>query len=125
VVSIEAFQKWLNAYGSAWQARDPTAATRIFTPDAQYHWTPFGPPQHGHDAIAAAWGQATSRQHGVNFRYTIWFVSGSRGVAHWHTSFTRISTGVSVEIDGVLLAEFDTAGLCRLFREWWHSTEGG
>ena len=123
VLTVEAFQEWLNAYGAAWHARDPSAAIRIFSHDAHYHWTPFGPPKVGHLEIADAWGQATRRQEGINFRYTTWFVSGSRGVAQWHTTFTRTATGLPVEIDGVLLAEFDADGLCCLFREWWHSTE--
>jgi hypothetical protein len=119
-----AFADWLDAYGAAWMARDAAAATAIFTPDAHYHWTPFGSPKVGHQEIAAAWAQAVSRQQGVDFRYTLWFVSGPRGVAQWHATFTRIGTGQLVEIDGVLLAELDEDGRCHLFREWWHSTEG-
>lgn len=122
-VSTQAFDDWLRAYGEAWQTRDPSAAVRIFSPDARYHWTPFGPPKVGHEEIAAAWAQATSRQEAIQFRYSIWSTSGARGIAHWQTTFTRISTGLLVKIDGVLLAEFDAPGRCCLFREWWHSTE--
>ena len=65
MISVEAFEEWLTAYGAAWKARDPTLAIRIFAPDAHYHWTPFGPPKLGHSEIAAAWGQATSRQQSI------------------------------------------------------------
>ena len=121
--TAQAFENWLIAYGAAWEARYPGAAVRIFSPDARYHWTPFASPQVGHDQIAAAWGQATSSQQDIQFRYTVWSVDDVRGIAQWHTRLTRIDTGLPVEIDGVLLAEFDAAGLCRLFREWWHSTD--
>lgn len=123
MVTNETFENWLTTYGAAWEARDPDAAVRIFSPGARYHWTPFGPPQVGHDEIAAAWGAATSRQQDIRFRFTIWSVADMRGIAHWNARFKRIDTGSPVEIDGVLLAEFDAAGLCHLFREWWHSTD--
>lgn len=122
-LSAEDFDAWLSAYGAAWEARDPAAAVRLFTEDALYHWTPFGPPKEGHEGIAAAWGEATSRQRDVEFRYEIWCVSGRTGIAKWHARFTRIATGRPVEIDGVLQAELDGSGACRVFREWWHSSE--
>jgi hypothetical protein len=123
VLTVDAFEKWLRAYGDAWEARDPDAATRLFTTDAQYHWTPIDPPKVGHGEIAGAWAYATGNQQGVEFRHMIWCVDAERGMAHWHAKFTSIATGQAVDIDGVLMAEFDDAGLCRVFREWWHSTE--
>jgi hypothetical protein len=125
MLTTDAFEKWLVSYGKAWQARDPEAATGIFSKDALYHWTPVDPPKVGHAEIAGAWAYATSTQKDIEFRHTIWFVREMRGAAHWHTRFTSIETGLPVEIDGVLLAEFDSAGVCNVFREWWHSTETG
>ncbi len=125
VLRKQSLDAWLAAYGAAWEARDPGAAARLFAADALYFWTPFGPPKRGQGEIAAAWEQATARQRDIRFKYEIWSVSDMRAVAHWHTKFTRIATGLPVEIDGVLLAEFDPAGACRLFREWWHSSEAG
>jgi hypothetical protein len=123
MLTTEAFEKWLVSYGEAWEARDPAAATRIFSSDALYHWTPIDPPKVGHTEIAGAWAYATGSQKDIEFRYTIWVVRDTLGAAHWHARYTGIETGLPVEIDGVLLAEFDGSGLCRVFREWWHSTE--
>jgi len=117
------FEAWLRLYGRAWETRDPAAAVELFAPDALYHWTPFGPPKRGRAEIATAWEQATARQRDVHFRFRVWFVEGRRGVAHWHTTLTRATTGLPVELDGVLAAEFDDAGRCAVFREWWHSSE--
>jgi hypothetical protein len=123
MLTHDAFEKWLTAYGAAWQSRDSRAAVRLFSRDAHYHWTPVDPPMVGHDGIAAAWDGATGTQQDITFRHTIWSVTNTRGIAHWNAHFTRIGTGLPVDIDGVLLADFDGAGLCRVFREWWHSTE--
>ncbi len=119
----EAFDVWLRAYGAAWQGRDPEAAAALFSEDALYHWTPFSEPKRGPGGIAAAWREATARQRDVLFTYEILAVEGAVGMARWHTSLVRPASGVRVELDGVLLAEFDADGRCRVFREWWHSSE--
>ena len=48
------FERWLQAYGQAWEARDSAAAVRLFSKNAAYHWTPFDPPYVGRAEIAAA-----------------------------------------------------------------------
>jgi hypothetical protein len=35
----------------------------------------------------------------------------------------RAAEAYGAEIDGVLPAEFDPDGKCRMVREWWHSSE--
>jgi ketosteroid isomerase-like protein len=118
-----AFEAWLDRYGRAWEARDGEAATPLFTPDALYWWTPFEAPKRGRAEIARAWNDAVSRQSDVRFRHEVLSVDGSRGVARWQTSLTRTATGRRVRIDGILLVEMTDDGLCREFREWWHSDE--
>jgi SnoaL-like domain len=73
--------------------------------------------------ISEAWRQATSRQEDVHFSFSVWSVQDMTGVAHWHTTFKRVTTGKAVEIDGVLSATFDRSGRCVEFREWWHGNE--
>jgi ketosteroid isomerase-like protein len=117
------FEAWLRAYGAAWEGRDPKAAVRIFTEDAEYYWTPLDPPQRGHAGIAAAWEGAVSQQKDIRFRYEILAVAGATGIARWRADFTRLPTGAKVVIEGVLTAEFASPGQCRVFREWWHAAE--
>jgi len=117
------FQGWLQDYGAAWEGRNPEAAAKLFSDDAHYYWTPFEEPKEGREAIAAAWREATSRQHDVSFSYEILAVVGATGIARWHTSLRRETTNRHAEIDGILLAEFTNDSLCRVFREWWHSKE--
>ncbi len=122
-MTSEGFNDWLRRYGDAWERRDPAAAAALFTDDAVYWWTPFGEPKRGPGEIAKAWGEATTRQRDVRFEFEIIAVTERAGIATWHTKLVRASTGREIEVDGVLLAELDEAGRCRLFREWWHSTE--
>lgn len=118
------FGDWLTRYGAAWESRDPNAAAGLFAADAEYYWTPLGDPKRGPGEIAAAWAEATSRQRSVRFSFQILAISESTGIAKWHTQLVRAATGREIEIDGVLTAEFDGSGRCRVFREWWHSSEG-
>jgi ketosteroid isomerase-like protein len=119
----EEFAAWLTRYGEAWEARDAEAAAALFTDQAEYYWTPFGAPKRGPAEIARAWAEATSRQRDVRFASRILDVSGARGIATWHTRLVRTATGREVAIDGILVAEFSDCGRCRVFREWWHSSE--
>jgi SnoaL-like domain len=122
-ISEAEFDAWLRGYQSAWQGRDSQAAVRLFTDDAEYYWTPHDPPQHGHAGIAAAWDGAVSQQKEIVFRYGILAVAGATGIAKWRADFPRLPTQLKVVIEGVLTAEFEDAGRCRIFREWWHSAE--
>ncbi len=117
------FQEWLRRYGVAWERRDPEAAASLFTEHAEYYWTPFGEPKRGSRGIEIAWAEATSRQRDVRFSFQVLASSGDLGIASWHARLVRVATGREIEIDGILLAQFEVSGLCRVFREWWHSTE--
>ena len=121
--TFEQFTQWLRGYKSAWEGRDPAAAARLFSDDARYHWTPLVPPQQGPGEIAAVWKAAVDQQQDIRFTFAVFGVSGSTGMATWRADFTRLPDQFKVRIEGVLSAEFASAGKCRVFREWWHSAE--
>lgn len=122
-LTAEQFSEWLRGYQSAWERRDPEAAARLFAPDARYYWTPLVPPHEGPAAIAAAWQAAVAGQRDVRFTFEVFAVSGATGMAVWRADFRRHPEQVRVRIEGVLAAEFEGPGQCRVFREWWHSSE--
>ncbi|WP_084396143.1 nuclear transport factor 2 family protein [Henriciella aquimarina] len=124
-MNTEAFQSWLTAYGAAWEDCDPEAYMPLFSEDAAYHWTPFEAPRKGHAEIREALSRAMETQKDPDFSFEIISFDGKTGWAHWTCSFTRKSIDEPVRIDGVLCAEFDEAGKCRVFREWWHALEPG
>ncbi len=112
--------KWLAAYGRAWESRDPEAACVLFTDDARYYETPFADPAVGRDGVRSYWTAATAEQHDVRFSYEVLFVGEGSGVARWWAEFSPDSKNRSGKLDGVFLLQFDGEGLCRELREWWH-----
>jgi len=124
MIAADAFADWLRRYGEAWTAGDPAAAVALFSDDAAYHETPFGPPMVGSEAIRRYWTDgARDGQREVRFAAQPLAVSGDSGHARWQASFVRMASGALVELDGVLAASFAAGGRCREFREWWHRRE--
>jgi hypothetical protein len=119
----ETFARWLAEYGAAWEGRDPEAAARLFTTDGLYYWTPFEEPKRGLPAIAEAWREATSGQKDIHFRSEILAVSEERAWCRWWCNYTRLASGVQVQLDGIFQCSFTAEGLCSEFREWWHAQE--
>ena len=133
-------ERFMQGYKAAWEARDDAAFAALFTPDGEYHNTPFAV-QRGHAQLRAYW-QRVKLQEDVRLTYEILAASPGRGVAHWQVTYQvaseelfRIwasSTGTHLSdrkpgdplprmiLDGVLQAEF-SGGRCTSCRLWWHS----
>jgi ketosteroid isomerase-like protein len=125
-LDIDNFNRWLDAYGAAWQDGDAEAAMALFAMDAEYYENPFDDPMVGKDAIHRYWSDgAGESQRDVRFVHEAIAVVESTGLAHWQAAFVRIPSGNHVELDGFLMAEFDASGRCAVFREWWHRREEG
>lgn len=130
----------MQGYKAAWEQRDDGLFTALFTPEAEYHNTPFAV-QRGHAQLAAYW-QRVKLQEDVQLRYEVLARHAGSGLAHWHVTYQVASeelfqiwarsTGTNLVarqpgdplprmvLDGVLQAEFD-GGLCTCCRLWWHS----
>jgi ketosteroid isomerase-like protein len=115
-----ALEAWLERYKAAWQSRDAELASSLFSVDATYHEMPFDPPIIGRDSIRDYWTRVTADQRDINFRAQPIAVNGNTGVAEWTATFRSQSSGVTIELNGVFVLEFDSAGLCTHLREWWH-----
>lgn len=125
-ISFDDFEKWLEAYGAAWQGGDAGAVIGLFADDARYHENPFADPMVGREAIGRYWNAgAGDSQKDVQFTHRAVATTEGRGLAHWRASFVRVPSGNRVELDGFLMAEFDADGKCVIFREWWHRREEG
>ena len=119
----KAFEGWLDAYGKAWESRDPEAAARLFTDGATYHETPFDEPFQGYEGILEYWSEVPRSQEDIRFSHEVLAVTEELGVAHWKAAFTRLPSNVPFELDGIFLVKLDGDGLCTEFREWWHGRE--
>ena len=119
-LSSAKLESWLSGYRDAWEKRDAERAAQLFTEDARYQEMPFDAPKGGRVGIREYWSQVTADQRDVEFRSQTIAVTGNTGVAHWSAKFKQASTGMTVELDGVFVLEFDPkSGLCSTLREWW------
>ena len=121
-MDAEALRAWLDAYGRAWETRDPDAAVELFSEDATYRETPFGVVMEGRDAIRSYWQEIPETQRDISFGADI--LGLDPALVHWWSSYTRIRDDAPVRLDGVFLLEFDDASRCTKLREWWHADPG-
>ncbi len=118
----DSFKSWLDAYGRAWESRDPQAATEIFAENATYQEVPFDEPMRGRDAIHDYWAKNVGEQDEVRFSYEILATTEDKGIARWWTSFVDIASKANVKLDGIFVVSFDGEDRCQVFQEWWHAT---
>jgi hypothetical protein len=60
-------------------------------------------------------------QPGFGWSFEPLAVAGERGVANWRVSFD--SDDGRIELDGILVLDFDERGRCTLHREWYEQRE--
>jgi hypothetical protein len=113
---------WVARYGQAWVERDPTLAVTLFSNDAIYHQTPFGPHFGGHDEIARYWADITEAESDVTYVAGEPVVAGLTVACEWWV--TMIEHGAWTTLPGCLILLFDEDGLCRELREYWEQRPG-
>lgn len=114
------FRAWLDAYGRAWETRDPAAVVELFSEDATYQETPFSEPMRGRDAIRQYWvNSVENSQEQIRFESEILAIVGEVGIARWRASFVRVASGKGVRLDGIFLLTFNAEGVCLKLQEWW------
>lgn len=118
-VSKASVAEWLGAYGKAWETRDADAAAALFAENATYHENPHEEPFNGRTAIHDYWSRVTADQRDVSFTSNVITTFGRSAVAHWSARFAAVSSGATINLDGVFLLEFDERGRCNSLREWW------
>jgi len=121
-MTIDDLDRWLDAYGRAWERRDVNAFVACFAEDAVYQWGPWSEPLRGHDEIGAQTEQAVSRQDGVRFGHEpLAITPDGRGIARWWVSMHVPAEGTIEEDEGIFLVTLGADGRCTDFREWWNS----
>ncbi|MDQ3875515.1 MAG: nuclear transport factor 2 family protein [Actinomycetota bacterium] len=123
-MTLAELDRWLSAYGAAWERRDADAFAALFSADAMYRWGPFAEPLHGRDEIRARVEQAVSVQADVRFGYEpLAVTTDGRGIAHWWVSYRVPTRSIAEENDGIFIVSLAEDGRCREFREWWNARE--
>ena len=118
-----AFKFWLDAYGQAWENRNPEAAAAIFTEDGSYQVTPFLEPIRGRKAIYEYWSEVAGTHENIRFAYEILVANAELNIATWSASFIIDPPGLQTQMDGIFLISLDAKGRCRSLREWWHKQQ--
>jgi SnoaL-like domain len=122
-MTAHAFASWLDAYGHAWENRDPQAAAALFAEDGTYQVTPFLEPMRGKPAILEYWTNVAQTEQNIQFGYEILAVTPNHGIANWWASFVIVPPGLHTKLNGIFLISLDENGRCRSLREWWHKQQ--
>lgn len=114
------FRQWLEVYSLASRANDPRESSELFAQEAKYYETPFDEPMCGREAIYRYWEMGAQKFKDKTSSYEVLAVKGNLGIARWKSKFTNIETAKRLTLDCLFVVEFDDAGKCSLFQEWWH-----
>ncbi len=120
---VIAFKSWLDAYGQAWENRNPEAATALFTENGTYQITPFLEPICGRKAIFDYWSEVARTEENITFRYEILVANAELNIARWSASFVIVPPGLQTQLDGIFLISLDEQGRCKSLQEWWHKQQ--
>jgi len=115
-------QQWLDAYRKAWVNLDADAAAALFTKDATYAEQPYQAAFAGPEGVRDYWKRVTATQGDVEIKYGTPITVGNRTAVEWWTTLTN--GGTPITLAGAFILTFDSDGLCRTLREYWHFTEG-
>ena len=128
-------QAWLDRYVAAWESYDPAAIGDLFAEDAAYRYHPADEPIVGRDAIVRSWldpeagSPASGRDEPGTYaaHYEPYVVEGDRAVAvGWSRYWTDTSRAEEAStFDNCFLLEFDAAGRCRAFTEFFRERPAG
>jgi SnoaL-like domain len=118
-----AFESWMDAYGQAWQKRNPEAATALYSEDGSYQVTPFVEPMRGRKAIFEHWSNVARTEENVQFGYEILVASRELNIARWWASFVIVPQDLKTRLDGIFAISLDEEGRCTSLRVWWHKQQ--
>ncbi len=117
------FKAWLDAYGRAWEGRDPESAASLYAENGTYQVTPFLEPMRGRSAILEYWSQVCRTERNVKFDHEILAVTPDVGIARWWASFFRVPQKIRIKLDGIFVISLDANNQCTRLREWWVKQE--
>nr|MBO2500700.1 nuclear transport factor 2 family protein [Acidimicrobiia bacterium] len=106
---------WLDRYFEAWRTNDPGLVAALFAEDALYAVDPFAPPWKGRREIVERWTAGAGQLVGHRFQI---LSMDFPTVAHWWVEVGEVD-GTTIEMDGILVLEFNDSGECTSHREWY------
>jgi ketosteroid isomerase-like protein len=118
--------EWLEAYVKAWESYSPEAIGALFSEDAIYFFHPFEEPVRGRKAIVESWLKDQDPPGTFEATYAPIAVDGNIAVVQGRSRYFKDSTRSELtrQWDNVFVIEFDDAGRCRSFSEWFVAPRG-
>jgi hypothetical protein len=113
---VEAFSRWLTAFGDAWEASDAAALGPLFAVGATFAPDPFAELVRGRRQVLAHFAERFVRWPGATFTAQVLGAGDTYGVAHW-----RVASRDQA-VDGILVVALDARGRCTSLRQWWHES---
>lgn len=111
---------WLEAYVHAWKTYDPQEIGYLFSEDATCAYSPFSEPLHGRTAIVASWFEQKDAPGTYDGDYEPIVIEGNRAVTNGRSQyFESDGTTLKTEFDNIFVLDFDDAGRCTAYREWY------
>jgi nuclear transport factor 2 (NTF2) superfamily protein len=117
----EGLGSWLDRYVEAWRSGAPASIGELFSEEATYRYHPFEDPVIGRDSIVASWLEDPDEPDAWEARYEPFAVDGDRAVARGVTRYVERAGQQARVYDNAFLMEFDEAGQCRSFIEWFRT----
>jgi hypothetical protein len=114
VLTHEIAQRWLDAYIAAWRSYDPDAIRALFTCGVSYAYHPWDEPLQGADAVVASWLENRDDPGSWAAAYAPALVAGTTAIAKGETRYTD-----GEHYSNLFELEFDDAGRCTRFVEWY------
>ena len=123
-------QDWLDRYSNAWLTYDEGEIASLFSDDAVYRYHPWDDGDdvlRGREAIVTSWvapeGSASSRDAAGTYEshYEPYAAEGDRAVAVGTSTYWTDATRAAIRViyHNVFLIDFDGAGRCRDFNEFY------
>lgn len=120
MLSREQVQRWLDDYVAAWRSYDEDAILALFAPDATYAYHPYDEPLRGPDAIAASWLEEPDAAGSWEASYAPALIEGNAAIAKGESRYADGKV-----FSNVFELEFDGAGRCTRFTEWYMKHPSG
>jgi hypothetical protein len=120
-VNKDALQAWLDAYLEAWRSYDPAQIGALFSDDALYAHSPFDEsnPVQGRAAIVANWLEEPDATGSWEAHYVPIAIDGNIAVAQGRTRYLLPDGTLEHEFANTFVMQFDQAGRCTRFTEWY------
>ncbi|MEO8971924.1 MAG: nuclear transport factor 2 family protein [Ktedonobacteraceae bacterium] len=111
---------WLEAYVHAWKTYDSEDIGNLFSEDATCAYDPFSEMLHGRTAIVASWFERKDAPDTYDGHYEPIAIEGNRAVTQGRSQyFESDGTTLKTEFDNIFVLDFDNAGCCTAYREWY------